>query len=65
MQRGSAWRRKGRGAYREARHSSAAVLEDLQQCFEAFHRENRRCIRVPADMRTTAVAAVRQGVTPT
>jgi hypothetical protein len=65
MQRRSPCRRKGQGACREAQHSSAAALEDLQQRFEAFHHENRRCTRVPIDLRRAAVAAVSQGVTPT
>jgi hypothetical protein len=42
-----------------------ALLEELRQLFGAFRRENRRFTRVPGELRAVAMAALREGVTPT
>jgi hypothetical protein len=40
------------------------LLRELGQRFDAFRGENRRFTRVPGELRAAAVAALREGVTP-
>lgn len=64
MPRGNRTRRAGTVGRGNATHAEAVIIEDLGRRFAAFRRNHRRFTRVPPELRSAFIAALKQGVSP-
>jgi hypothetical protein len=46
-------------------HKKDVSLDELRECFAAFHDKNPRNTRIPVRLRTAVVAAIGRGIPPT